>query len=203
MCLHSFHALPMSACGLCHFSFSLTDLRLRAELQGHAIKNQDLLIASGTISLKGSEGMSAVDDDVAAAVRPFHKSLVHRYNVLIQFLCLFVFQFLSDPYLVSTLLLFTSSGFLPIEYHRHAYIPNTFIPAPMKPVPRILIISHLPWSLAIRHPFHSLFPCFPPHSMNLYPVSHPLPIYLHFTTTNTPRPRCPPPNTRPRALRDR
>ncbi|KAJ6593917.1 t-SNARE [Mycena capillaripes] len=37
------------------------------KLQGHAIKNQDLLIASGTISLKGSEGMSAVDDDVAAA----------------------------------------------------------------------------------------------------------------------------------------
>lgn len=38
------------------------------ELQGHAIKNQDLLIASGTISLKGPEGMSAVDDDIAAAV---------------------------------------------------------------------------------------------------------------------------------------
>ncbi|KAL0955920.1 hypothetical protein HGRIS_002111 [Hohenbuehelia grisea] len=37
------------------------------KLQGHAIKNQDLLIASGTISLKGSDGMSAVDDDVAAA----------------------------------------------------------------------------------------------------------------------------------------
>lgn len=39
------------------------------ELQGHAIKNQDLLIASGAISLKGSDGMNAVDDDVAAAVR--------------------------------------------------------------------------------------------------------------------------------------
>jgi syntaxin 16 len=39
------------------------------ELQGHAIKNQDLLIASGTVSLKGSEGMSAVDEDVEAAVR--------------------------------------------------------------------------------------------------------------------------------------
>lgn len=37
-------------------------------LQGHAIKNQDMLIASGTISLKGSEGMTAVDDDVEAAV---------------------------------------------------------------------------------------------------------------------------------------
>jgi syntaxin 16 len=38
-----------------------------AELQGHAIKNQDLMIASGAMSLKGSEGMSAADDDVAAA----------------------------------------------------------------------------------------------------------------------------------------
>ncbi|KAF7288660.1 t-SNARE coiled-coil-like proteiny domain-containing protein [Mycena chlorophos] len=37
------------------------------KLQGHAIKNQDLLIASGAVSLKGSDGLSAVDDDVAAA----------------------------------------------------------------------------------------------------------------------------------------
>ncbi|KAF8234019.1 t-SNARE [Tricholoma matsutake] len=37
------------------------------KLQGHAIKNQDLLIASGTISLTGSEGLTAVDEDVAAA----------------------------------------------------------------------------------------------------------------------------------------
>ncbi|KAI9572179.1 t-SNARE [Boletus coccyginus] len=35
-------------------------------LQGHAIKNQDLLIASGTITSKGSEGMTAVDEDVQA-----------------------------------------------------------------------------------------------------------------------------------------
>lgn len=41
------------------------------ELQGHAIKNQDLLIASGTISLRGTEGMNAVDEDVAAAVSLF------------------------------------------------------------------------------------------------------------------------------------
>ncbi|KAJ4483407.1 t-SNARE [Lentinula aciculospora] len=39
------------------------------KLQGHAIKNQDLLLASGTISLKGSAGMSAVDEDIEAAVR--------------------------------------------------------------------------------------------------------------------------------------
>ncbi|KAJ6586940.1 syntaxin-like t-SNARE protein TLG2 [Mycena vulgaris] len=45
------------------------------KLQGHAIKNQDLLIASGTISLKGSEGMSAVDDDVAAAAHTQVQSL--------------------------------------------------------------------------------------------------------------------------------
>ncbi|OBZ67268.1 t-SNARE affecting a late Golgi compartment protein 2 [Grifola frondosa] len=37
------------------------------KLQGHAIKNQDLLIASGVVSLKGSEGLSAVDEDVEAA----------------------------------------------------------------------------------------------------------------------------------------
>jgi syntaxin 16 len=36
-------------------------------LQGHAIKNQDLLIASGTISSRGSEGLTAVDEDVEAA----------------------------------------------------------------------------------------------------------------------------------------
>jgi len=45
------------------------------KLQGHAIKNQDLLIASGTISLKGSEGMSAVDDDVEAAAHTQVQSL--------------------------------------------------------------------------------------------------------------------------------
>lgn len=37
-------------------------------LQGHAIKNQDLLIASGSLSLKGQEGLSAVDDDLQVAV---------------------------------------------------------------------------------------------------------------------------------------
>ncbi|KAF8441506.1 t-SNARE [Boletus edulis BED1] len=37
-------------------------------LQGHAIKNQDLLIASGTITSKGSEGLTAADEDVQAAV---------------------------------------------------------------------------------------------------------------------------------------
>ncbi|KAJ7170539.1 syntaxin-like t-SNARE protein TLG2 [Mycena crocata] len=45
------------------------------KLQGHAIKNQDLLIASGTISLKGSEGMSAVDDDMEAATHTQVQSL--------------------------------------------------------------------------------------------------------------------------------
>lgn len=38
-------------------------------LQGHAIKNQDLLIASGTVASKGSEGLTAVDEDIQAAVR--------------------------------------------------------------------------------------------------------------------------------------
>jgi syntaxin 16 len=49
-------------------NFFVFFLALFAELQGHAIKNQDLLIASGTISLKGSEGMTAVDEDIEAAV---------------------------------------------------------------------------------------------------------------------------------------
>ncbi|PFH51488.1 hypothetical protein AMATHDRAFT_142393 [Amanita thiersii Skay4041] len=46
------------------------------KLQGHAIKNQDLLIASGTISLRGPDGLSAVDDDVQAASHT-HQSLAH------------------------------------------------------------------------------------------------------------------------------
>ncbi|KAI3618891.1 syntaxin-like t-snare protein tlg2 [Moniliophthora roreri] len=45
------------------------------KLQGHAIKNQDLLIASGTVSLRGSAGMSAVDDDVEAATHTQSQSL--------------------------------------------------------------------------------------------------------------------------------
>lgn len=53
-----------------HTSCHLSVIRAFVELQGHAIKNQDLLMASGAISLKGSEGMTAVDDDLAAAVRP-------------------------------------------------------------------------------------------------------------------------------------
>jgi syntaxin 16 len=46
-----------------------------AELQGHAIKNQDLLVASGVTSLKGTDALTAVDEDIEAAVWapfPFH-----------------------------------------------------------------------------------------------------------------------------------
>ena len=54
----------------------LTDSRLlrhtHIELQGHAIKNQDLLAASGVVSLKGSAGMSALDEDVEAATAVRH-----------------------------------------------------------------------------------------------------------------------------------
>ncbi|KAI0049837.1 t-SNARE [Auriscalpium vulgare] len=39
------------------------------KLQGHAIKNQDLLVASGVTSLKGPEALSALDEDVEAASR--------------------------------------------------------------------------------------------------------------------------------------
>ncbi|KAF5322439.1 hypothetical protein D9619_001784 [Psilocybe cf. subviscida] len=45
------------------------------KLQGHATKNQDLLIASGAISLKGSDGMSAVDDDMQAATHTRAQSM--------------------------------------------------------------------------------------------------------------------------------
>ncbi|KAI0277629.1 t-SNARE [Russula aff. rugulosa BPL654] len=38
------------------------------KLQGHAIKNQDLLIASGVTSLKGTDALNAVDEDMEAAV---------------------------------------------------------------------------------------------------------------------------------------
>ncbi|KAF8161099.1 syntaxin-like t-SNARE protein TLG2 [Crassisporium funariophilum] len=49
------------------------------KLQGHATKNQDLLVASGAISLRGFDGMSAVDDDIQAAshTRAQSQSLIH------------------------------------------------------------------------------------------------------------------------------
>ena len=43
-----------------------------AELQGHAIKNQDLLAAAGAVSLKGSAGMSALAEDMEAAAQVRH-----------------------------------------------------------------------------------------------------------------------------------
>ncbi|PPR07385.1 hypothetical protein CVT26_013701 [Gymnopilus dilepis] len=51
------------------------------KLQGHATKNQDLLLASGAISLGASDGMSAVDDDIQAAThtREQSLSLVHAH----------------------------------------------------------------------------------------------------------------------------
>jgi len=39
------------------------------KLQGHAIKNQDLLVASGVTSLKGTDALNAVDEDIEAASR--------------------------------------------------------------------------------------------------------------------------------------
>ena len=47
-------------------------LQRSIELQGHAIKNQDLLAASGAVSLKGSAGMSALDEDMEAAAQVRH-----------------------------------------------------------------------------------------------------------------------------------
>jgi syntaxin 16 len=36
------------------------------ELQGHAIKNKDLLAASGAITLKGPESLDELEEDVQA-----------------------------------------------------------------------------------------------------------------------------------------
>jgi syntaxin 16 len=48
-------------------------------LQGHAIKNQDLLVASGVTSLKGTDALTAVDEDIEAAVwAPFSFCCIHR-----------------------------------------------------------------------------------------------------------------------------
>jgi syntaxin 16 len=55
----------------------LTHVTAKPELQGHAIKNQDLLIASGAISLKGSDGMTAVEEDVEAVSAPHHAYSQH------------------------------------------------------------------------------------------------------------------------------
>ncbi len=43
----------------------------RPELQGHAIKNKDLLAASGAITLKGADSLDELQED-EQAVRPFH-----------------------------------------------------------------------------------------------------------------------------------
>lgn len=49
-------------------------------LQGHAAKTQDLLVASGSVHLKGSDGLSAVDDDIQAAVSPYHPYPVSSFD---------------------------------------------------------------------------------------------------------------------------
>lgn len=41
-------------------------------LQGHAIKNQDVLVASGAVRLRGSESISALEEDVRAVSILFH-----------------------------------------------------------------------------------------------------------------------------------
>ncbi|KAG8832012.1 hypothetical protein FRC17_002231 [Serendipita sp. 399] len=53
-------------------------------LQGHAIKNQDLLIASGAISLHGSEGMSAVEEDMAASRSQLSSQVQHQVDTQAQ-----------------------------------------------------------------------------------------------------------------------
>ncbi|PSR78147.1 hypothetical protein PHLCEN_2v7556 [Hermanssonia centrifuga] len=59
--------MPVSSMSLTTGTMLTQSLRGFSELQGHAIKNQDLLVASGAISLQGSESWSAVDEDIEAA----------------------------------------------------------------------------------------------------------------------------------------
>ncbi|THH10654.1 hypothetical protein EW145_g1184 [Phellinidium pouzarii] len=47
-------------------------------LQGHAIKNQDLLVASGAVSLKGLEGMSDLDEDIRVATHGQQTSMLEE-----------------------------------------------------------------------------------------------------------------------------
>ena len=42
----------------------------RAELQGHAIKNKDLLVASGAVSLRGPESFDELEEDEQAVSHP-------------------------------------------------------------------------------------------------------------------------------------
>ena len=73
-CIWKVHHLP-------HVSGSRLTF-LRTELQGHSIKNQDLLVASGTVSLRGSDGLNAVDDDVQAAVCSRYHSSPSSFRTL-------------------------------------------------------------------------------------------------------------------------
>lgn len=50
------------------FGVNVTPHSRWSGLQGHAAINQDLLIAAGAVHLKGSDGLSAVDDDIQAVV---------------------------------------------------------------------------------------------------------------------------------------
>jgi hypothetical protein len=51
-------------------SLALTE----AELQGHAIKNKDLLVASGAISLKGADQFDELEADEQAVSCMFGRS---------------------------------------------------------------------------------------------------------------------------------
>ena len=53
---------------------------LVSELQGHAIKNKDLLVASGAITLKGVDSIDELQEDEQAVSHP---------DNLLHFLCLY------------------------------------------------------------------------------------------------------------------
>lgn len=45
------------------------------ELQGHAIKNKDLLTASGAITLKGPESFEELEEDIQAVSKELERPL--------------------------------------------------------------------------------------------------------------------------------
>jgi hypothetical protein len=53
-----------------------------AELQGHAIKNKDLLAASGAITLRGPESFDELEEDEQAVSRGRILILVHPFPLI-------------------------------------------------------------------------------------------------------------------------
>lgn len=62
----------------------ISDVLYPTELQGHAIKNQDLLVASGVTTLRGSnaDALSAADEDVQASLQTQSQAQAQSQSLL-------------------------------------------------------------------------------------------------------------------------